>query len=267
MFDSVLSAYEDPSRHAAISEIIRTRSSNAADLREAVLSGLDLSFARSALDLGCGFGFLTDTIAARLAPDAQIVGLDACRANENAYLARVARTGRSVRFIHEHIDTRLDWPDESFDLVIASFSLYFFASVVPEIARVLTPGGMFLTITHTEKSCRDLLRVAGLPGPNSRLLDIVRQFSVESADEVLKPWFGEIERIDYRNSLTFEPAHRDDLLTYLRFKLPLLAPKAHPGGDLPAPLSRAVRTALSRQGRVVLEKDDAVFRCRRLRCQ
>jgi ubiquinone/menaquinone biosynthesis C-methylase UbiE len=266
MGDPTLSAYECPARHAAVSEIIRSCSTNPVDVSETVLRGLDLSHARSVLDLGCGFGFLTDAIAERLRSDAVIVGVDACAANEGPYLKRVGESGRSVRFVHQRIDAQLDSPDRSFDLVIACYSLYFFVDVLPEVARVLVPGGVFLAVTHTEQSCRDLLRVAGLRGANSRLIEIVRRFSVENAERSLARWFAVVERVDYHNSLTFDPSQRDDLLAYLRFKLPFLSPEAHPGSDLPAPLGRSVRSALARQGRVVVAKDDAAFRCTRPRC-
>lgn len=266
MNDISLSVFESPSRHVAISDIIRRASTNHADVRDVVLRGLDLSFATTVLDLGCGFGFMTEAVARRVARDAQIVGVDVCAANEGPFLERITRTGRSGRFVHQRIDTKLDWPDGSFDLIVVSYALYFFPDVLPEIARVLASHGLFLTVTHTEKSCRDLLRIAGLRAPNSRLLAIIRSFSAENAADQLAPWFVEAERVDYHNSLAFGARQRDDLLTYLRFKLPFLSPDSQPGGDLPAPLARAVRAALSRHGRVVLDKGDAAFRCKRPRC-
>jgi ubiquinone/menaquinone biosynthesis C-methylase UbiE len=261
-----LSSFESPSQHEVISNIISRTSTNRTDVRDAVLRGLDLSFARTVLDLGCGFGFMTETLAGRVAPDALIVGVDVCAANETPYLERVSSTGRTGRFIHRCIDRQLSWPDASFDLVVASYALYFFPDALPETARVLTPQGLFLTVTHTESSCRDLLRAIGLGDADSRLLALVRRFSAESAGPQLERWFGEVARLDYRNSLTFDAAHEDDLLTYLRFKLPLLLRDVAPGAELPEPFARAVQASLSRQGRVTLEKNDTAFRCTRPRC-
>lgn len=266
MLDPSLLPYESPTQHAAISEIIKRTSTNHADVRETVLTGLDLSFVGTVLDLGCGFGFMTEAVARRVADDARIVGVDACPANQQPFLERIAKTGRSGEFVCRHIQAQLDWPDDSFDLVVASYALYFFPDVLSEIARVMAPNGMFLAVTHTEGFCRDLLRIAGLRGPNSRLLTLIRRFSAENAAGLLAPWFGQSQRVDYRNSLRFEPRQRDDLRAYLQFKLPFLSPDSHPGSDLPAPLAQAVRTALSHRGRVVLDKNDAAFRCRRPRC-
>ena len=100
MVDWSLSSFERPSWHAAIADVIRRRSTNRADVREIALDGLDLSSAAMILDLGCGFGFMTGAVAGRVAPQAQIVGVDACSANEQPYLellAGTSRAGRSTR--------------------------------------------------------------------------------------------------------------------------------------------------------------------------
>jgi ubiquinone/menaquinone biosynthesis C-methylase UbiE len=261
-----IASFESPSQHAAVSDIIRRTSTNPTDVRDAVLDGLELSFARTILDLGCGFGFLTEALAERVAPDACIVGVDACAANERPYLDRIAGTGRSCHFVHRCLERQLDWPDNSFDLIVASYALYFFPDVLPEVARVLAPHGLFFTVTHTESSCGDLLRAVGLDDADARLLTLIRRFSAENAGPLLGPWFAEVERVDYQNSLAFDAEQPDDFLKYLRFKLPLLCQDAEAAGELPEPLARAVRTSLSRQGRVILEKNDAAFRCKRPRC-
>ena len=262
MADISLSSFEQPSQHEAVSDIIRRRSTNPTDVRAALLQGLDLSGVRAVLDLGCGFGFMTEAIAQRVAPDARIVGVDACPANGAPYLARVAAAGRTGQFVCRRIERQLDWPDDSFDLVVASYALYFFPAVLPEVARVLAPQGVFLAVTHTAASCRDLARVLGLPESDSLLLAGVRDFCAESGADRLAPWFEDVVRFEYHNSLVFDAAHQDDLLTYLRFKLLLLAPQAALAGELAEALAHAAEV-LACLGRVVLEKNDVAFRCRR----
>jgi SAM-dependent methyltransferase len=266
MVDWSLSSFESPTRHAAIAEIIRRRSTNRADVRAVALRDLDLASARAVLDLGCGFGFMSEALARRTASDARIVGMDACAANEQPYLERVGAAQRSGSFVCQRIDSRLDWPDGAFDLIVASYSLYFFPEVIPEVARVLAPQGLFVALTHMQESCRGLLQAVGVCASVSHLLPISRKFSAENGRELLEPWFGQVERVEYRNSLVFEPDEHGDLLAYLRFKLPFLSPGAAPGSELPGPLWRAVQESLSRQGRVVLAKNDAAFRCRMPRC-
>jgi SAM-dependent methyltransferase len=266
MVDWSLSSFESPAQHAAIADIIRRRSTNRADVREVALHGLELGSARTVLDLGCGFGFMSEAVARRVAPDARIVGVDACATNEQPYLERLAGTSRTASFVCHRIDSRLDWSDHAFDLIVASYSLYFFPEVIPEVARILSPRGLFVTLTHMEESCRGLLHAVGTHDANADLLPISRKFSAENGGSLLEPWFGEVERRDYENSLVFEATEHEDLLAYLRFKLPFLLPGAEPGSELPAPLWQAVQDSLSHQGRVVLAKNDAAFRCRMPRC-
>lgn len=266
MVDWSLAPFDNPCWHTAVGDIIRRVSTNRTDVREFALDGLDLARMQEILDLGCGFGFMTEAVAGRVAPAARILGVDACPTNEQPFLERITGARRRGRFVCQRLDTRLDWPDGAFDLVVASYSLYFFPDVIPEVARILAPAGLFVALTHMEASCRDLLRVVGLRATRSPLLPISRGFSGENGGRLLAPWFGEVERVDYENSLVFEAAEHDDLLTYLRFKLPFLSPGSEPGGELPEPLWNAVQAHLSRQQRVVLGKNDAVFRCRKPRC-
>jgi len=265
MGELCLSAFERPSQHEAVSDIIRRRSTNPTDVREAVLGGLDLTGARTILDLGCGFGFMCETIARRVAPDARIVGVDACPANAVPFLARVAAADRTGQFVLRHLEQRLDWPDASFDLVVASYSLYFFPEVLPEVVRVLRPDGLFLAVTHAEASYCDLAGVIGLPESGSALLCALRRFSAERGTEQLPPWFGQVRRVEYRNSLVFEASHQDELRTYLEFKLRLVASPAAAAGVAAEGLTPAAQLLASR-GRVVLNKDDAAFQCTRPRC-
>ncbi|MFH1745748.1 MAG: class I SAM-dependent methyltransferase [Planctomycetota bacterium] len=264
--DWPLASFEQPDWHAAIADIIKRRSTNKTDVRDVALRNIELSSARRILDLGCGFGFMSAALAQRVAPDARIVGLDACAANKQSFLKCVTDARRAGDFVCRQIDSQLDWPDDSFDLIVASYSLYFFPDVVPEVARILAPHGLFVALTHMEESCWDLLRAVGVEENNSHLLPVSRNFSAENGDRLLKPWFADVERVDYPNSLAFGAAEHDDLLAYLRFKLPFLSPDSAPGSELPEPLWKHIQTSLSHQGRVVLAKNDAAFRCRKPRC-
>ena len=266
MGDARLSSFADPVRHAAISDILRRTSTNPTDVRDVALQGLDLSSARRVLDLGCGFGFMMEAVVRRVAPDAEIVGVDACPANERPYLDVVRAAGRRGRFVAQRIDAKLDWPDASFDLIVASFSLYFFPNILPELARVLSPDGVLLAVTHKEQSCRELQRVLDLPDSDPRATLVIRSFSAENAERLLSPWFGEIHRVEYRNSLAFGPQQQDDLLAYVRFKLPMLMPGEDAGGELPEALARAALAALSRPGGLLIDRSDAAFHCRKPKC-
>jgi SAM-dependent methyltransferase len=255
-----LSPYEDPAAHARVSALIRCHSSNPLDVRVAMLRSLDVSGAEAILDLGCGFGFWAEELARRVAPTALFTGVDACVDNEGAYLRTIQSTGRRARFLGARLSSRLPFDDDSFDLVVATYSLYFFVDIIPETARVLRPGGRLLAVTHTEASIAALLATVGLPGRDSPLLGLIRAFSAENGEPLLSRTFPRVERVDYRNALTFGEDDCEDLLDYLRFKLPLIGSQARLREEgLEDSIERACG-ALSHGG-VTFQKDDTLFVC------
>lgn len=94
------------------------------------------------LDIGTGPGILLAELA-RQRPDLELIGVDisadmvaAARANLSAYGSRVT--------VHTGDVARLPLPDDSVDLVVSSLSSHHWAdpaAAVPELARVLRPGG------------------------------------------------------------------------------------------------------------------------------
>jgi len=96
---------------------------------------------RRILDLGCGDGLLTWTLAARRA---RVVGIDADRAMLQVASARSAPgQGQRPRFVEGRIE-QLPFPDGSFDVVVIVAVLCLLADragAVREAARVLRPGG------------------------------------------------------------------------------------------------------------------------------
>ena len=266
MLASTLWPYRSPVSHEIVSAIIRRRSTNRADIRAVALGDLDLRSAKDVLDLGCGFGFMADALAQRVAPDARFVGVDTWGSNEAAFMEKVVANGRSAKFERMELESTLPFADQSFDIVVCSYSLYFFVGILPEVARVLKPSGLFLSITHSERHVIGDLPAAGFAEAAAGLLEITRRFSAENGTELLKRWFGEVARIDYHNSLRFRAEHKDDLRTFLRFKLPVLVAGSEPDDDLPAELAAYADQALARNGEVVVGKNDAVFRCRSPLC-
>ena len=256
-----LSPYEDPDAHARISALIRRHSTNDRDVRTELLGALDLAGARDILDLGCGFGFWAEELAARVAPEAVFTGVDACGANRAAYLRCIEARGRRACFRREHLVSTLPFGDGAFDLVIAAYSLYFFPGVIPEAARVLRPGGSFLVVTHSERSFRGLLEAVGLADEDCLLLRRLRAFSSEGGGALLAGTFGHVGHVNYLNTLTFEAKDLGDLLAYLAFKLPQAKPGARYGVELPDAFVQAASAALHGSGRITVEKDDTLFVC------
>ena len=267
MCPATLWPYQCPEWHEHVSGIIRRRSTNDADVRELALNGLDLSRMRRVLDLGCGFGFMAEAVAERVAPDAEFLGVDLWPSNESPFVHRVTAMRRLATFQPMRITSALPWPDASFDLIISSYSLYFFPQVLSAVARILDPDGLLLVVTHSERSFLGLLQTLGLDAAESKLLALTREFSAENGQARLERWFGEVTRLDYHNDLRFQANHSGELFAYLRFKLPLLVPGASSADELPLEQVKRARAALERRGEVVVEKTDAIFHCRRPQCR
>lgn len=257
--------YPLPETHAEVSAVIRARSSHPADVRDVALGGLDLSGYDRVLDLGCGFGFMGEALARRVAPGARVIGVDACSTNGPAFRARVEAAGRRAEFRHLDLDASLPWPDASFPLVTSSYSLYFFPSILPEVARVLAPDGLFVAITHHCDVLQPLLRGLGETEAADRLARLTARFCAETGAGILAPWFRCVETVPYPNTLRFGRAQAAEVLAYLDFKLGILV-AAEAGPSRRARLERALEAWLDHHGELVVPKDDVAFRAWRSPC-
>jgi ubiquinone/menaquinone biosynthesis C-methylase UbiE len=94
------------------------------------------------LDVGTGPGVLLAEIA-RARPDVRVTGVDLSADMVTAAARNVARFGdRAAVRVGDVAD--LPFPDAAFDVVVTSFSMHHWADLpaaVPELARVLRPGG------------------------------------------------------------------------------------------------------------------------------
>ncbi len=149
--------YELIQEHMRAKAIIREHALNRRDIREVALEGLDLSAVRRVLDLGCGYGFFTEKLQGRLHQGAHILGIDLVdRENRRVFLQTVKDIGYEGEFVRSRADIIRSMDESSFDMAIASYSLYFFPHLVGAIARVLSPEGVFIAVTHSKYSLREV---------------------------------------------------------------------------------------------------------------
>jgi ubiquinone/menaquinone biosynthesis C-methylase UbiE len=98
--------------------------------------------AGAVLDVGTGPGVLLVEIARRR-PDLQLTGIDLSADMVAAANRNLSRFGaRATACVGDVADLR--FPDQSFDLIVSSFSLHHWddpESAISELARVLRPGG------------------------------------------------------------------------------------------------------------------------------
>lgn len=262
-----LSPYADPVRHASTTNIILRLSNNKTDIRELALSGLAMDSIRDALDLGCGYGFMSQMIASAARKGTRIIGVDACEENRGTFIKSVSKCGCSAIFKHMSIEERLPFKSSDFDLVVCAFSLYFFVGIIGEITRVLRPDGIFIAITHSDRSFKGLYEAIGLIKEKAPLAGLINTFSAENGREMLARYFMDIEKIEYENRLCFKPVNKKDLIEYIQFKLPLLDSRLVGSVSLPTDMERKIESSLHENGSVIVEKPDVIFRCRRPLCR
>jgi arsenite methyltransferase len=117
-----------------------------------LLTGLALRGDERVLDLGCGRGAVL-LAAAKLVPRGGVVGVDIWRADQTgnsmqATLANADAEGVADRVeLHTRDMTDLQFPDESFDLVVSNLAIHNLPNndarraAIDEAVRVLRPGG------------------------------------------------------------------------------------------------------------------------------
>ena len=121
-----------------------------AEQRRRTLAAIDLQSGESALDVGCGPGFLVREMAEHVGPQGRTVGIDSSE-QMLALAARRTADMPQVALIEGRIEDS-GIKDDSFDAVCCSQVLLFLAdtgAALSEFRRVLKPGGR-LAIIETD---------------------------------------------------------------------------------------------------------------------
>jgi SAM-dependent methyltransferase len=267
-----LEVFVDVDAHRLTADIIKRHSTNRNDVRELALHGLDLSGCRRILDLGCGFGFFTAALKGRVHPDAVVTGVDIIGEYEPLFLDTCKEAGLGGEFRSSGISAVRDLEDASIDLILCSYSLYFFPESIGDLARLLKGVGRLVAITHHKEGLREAIRIArnflgerGLLEEGKRLPieELLSEFSSENGYEILSRWFQDVRALNYENALVFGCEELSPLLEYFRFKWPFF--HTRPRVAVPE-LIGAFRAHLeailygSPDG-LVISKDDQVFVC------
>ena len=98
------------------------------------------------LDVGCGTGYLLQTLALRYQDAERLCGIDAAP----LMIATASASGRDEHFrFTVGVAEKLDYPDATFDLVVSTTSFDHWTDQqagLVECARVLRPGGHLLLV-------------------------------------------------------------------------------------------------------------------------
>lgn len=262
--------FSDVAAHRLSADIISFCSENKKDIRQTALEGLYLKSAKNILDLGCAFGFFTGALKGKVHPEARVTGIDRCKQCEEAFMQSCREAEIKGSFSSSGISLIRQIEENSVDLVLSSYSLYFFPEVISEISRVLKDNGTFIAITHVKphmKELTDRIKTAlqqhdiafrtDLP-----LEKIIERFSSENGCQLLSPWFGNIESREYKNSLRFTPETFSDFTKYLRFKNSFFIPDISvPKETLLSLVENFIKEEIIAMEKLVISKNDIIFIC------
>jgi len=272
--DDIRKTYEIIHDHKLTKDIIIRYSKNNQDIRAVALEGLDLSGCRNVLDLGCGYGLFVERLKGRIPLDASVCGLDMLENNRSAFLHTLETNGFTGMFIKGGADLIRTFADASFDLIIASYSLYFFPYLISDITRLLGDDGIFIAITHSKFSLQEItdliiqsMAATGIdPPPQIAITSLLHSFALENGRPLLNPFFKTIETIRYPNTMVFPASNINDCIHYLTQKRHLLfkdVAEINPA-KMDAVQKRfyeSIHHLAHRRGSFTITKDDAVFRC------
>jgi hypothetical protein len=186
------------------------------------------------------------------------------------FLAACSRAGLKGEFEDRGIGMIREMEPGSYDLAICSYSLYFFPQYIPAIARILSPAGRFITITHGEPHMaelmllvRETLKENGIPGYDNLPYDsLISKFSGTSGTVLLAPAFSKVKRYLCRGTMEFSMRDTADLQRYMKLKAPFFLPaglqKDH---GLIAKITERVCHYLGEKGILRVSKDDYIFVC------
>jgi SAM-dependent methyltransferase len=153
------------------------------------------------LEVGCGLGDFAQRMEDELGASAFVVDVS----------PRMVELAQRQGLEAQVADAQdLPFRDEQFDAVVANWVLHHLPDRdggIAEIARVLRPGGTFVTATFSNKHLLELYEWLGDPSVGEL------EFSRENGAEQLLSHFGRVERRDADGEVVFP--NRDELQAYL----------------------------------------------------
>jgi SAM-dependent methyltransferase len=262
----------DIEAHIESGRFIGNTSTNRNDIRDFTFHDVDLGSCRNILDLGCSYGYFTRGLAGRLHPEAHLVGVDLWEGCAKHFIHACRESGYSGEFVLSGKELCKRFPNKCFDLVLCSYSLYFFPYAIPDIVRILRPDGFFITVTHNVPHMPELVNIVkillekrqGYPVRSLPLEELSAGFSSANGLQMLSSWFLVIKEKKYVNSLKITHESLPALINYLCFKRPKFIPHDMKLDEqfIRSDVADHFRDLLTKHDSVTITKDDTAFICR-----
>lgn len=162
------------------------------------------------LELGCGTGEMWKEEINNLLPDTKLYLTDY---SEEMVIKAKELLGKHENVFYNIVNIEdIPYKDLCFDRVIANMMLYHVSNIpkaLLEVNRVLKNNGYFYCATYGKNRIADY--IADMLGFNIEADSKV--FTLQNGYEILKPFFKNVKRLDYIDSLKI--TNLDDLLDYL----------------------------------------------------
>ncbi|HEX7007933.1 MAG TPA: class I SAM-dependent methyltransferase [Alphaproteobacteria bacterium] len=182
---------------------------------EAIFPSLPVRKGDRVLDVGCGFGDTAIKLAAAVAPDGEVVGIDCCDAFLDYARKDVAARGVSnVSFMRG--DAEIALPVGQFDFVFARFGTMFFANPVAglrNMRKALRPGGRMVHIVWRDRADNPWLSMAK---------DVVLRFLPPPGEDARTCGPGPFSMSDEATVRTMMEAAGYDQIEFRRVDAPVL---------------------------------------------
>ena len=220
-----------------------------------IFSNYKISQGMKVLELGCGTGDmwrghedLIDSCAGLVLSDFSEGMLENAKAN----------LGEKSGLEYCVIDIQdIPFDDESFDVVIANMMLYHVPDIprgLSEVSRVLKKGGAFYCATFGEHGIIEFLSKAlNAYGVED---NVNKNFTLQNGKEILEPFFTDIQKLDYEDSLAV--TNIDDLIEYIYSLSSMTSLSSVPKDEI-----REVLTKYVVNGVLTVPKEYGMFCCRK----
>ncbi|MBN3036691.1 MAG: class I SAM-dependent methyltransferase [Bacteroidales bacterium] len=259
--------FSDVAAHMSVAQIIRDHLTNRRDIRETALEGLDLSWVGNILDVGCGFGYFTEGLKGRISPGATATGVDLHPGYSDPYLEACRKCEFEGSYFATPVEGFKNPEHRIFDLILCSYSLYFFPQSIGHIVRSLNKGGIFVAITHSHRHMADFFRLIAQELVKQGMTDhdvlpyshLISNFSDENGASLLATHFGHVEQRAHPGSLVFRQNDKEAFKDYFRLKSPFfLKDPIHEMVFDEAILDKLLEI-IDREGMIRINKDDVIF--------
>ena len=181
-----------------------------------IFSNYKISQGMKILELGCGTGDMWKGHEDLIKVCDRLVLSDFSEGmlqNAKANLGDRASLGTSLEYRVIDIQN-IPFEDESFDVVIANMMLYHVPDMnrgLSEVRRVLKKGGAFYCATFGEYGIMEFLcKALNAYGVEDKAN---KNFTLQNGKAMLEPFFSEVQRLDYEDSLAV--TNLDDLIEYI----------------------------------------------------